>query len=265
MKDQFVIACIDRPEDATTVLPWARHFAERLNHKGLMMLHVAPQKGDDRWLEQLEVPFASLVGDWRTALDGLPTAFNGILAVVAYDPAAPRSALAHPSTLLREFRGCKIAYLCIPTHNSEFRIQNSEFKIQNAALSLTHQREGKEKMVWASYLARFLGSRIQLAHPAYRDAGLRQRCNNNLRFADKVFLPLGLEYTTVPIDSTTQVDLALVAELAPDLIIAMTTDPREQDIFDHFQPRPELKLLKKYPHQPVLFLNPRDDLYILCD
>jgi len=104
MKDQFVIACLDRLEDATTVLPWARHFAERLNHKGLMVLHVAREKGDDRWLEQLGVPFVSMVGQWRTAIEGLPTAFKGILAVTAFDPAAPRASLAHPKTLLREFK-----------------------------------------------------------------------------------------------------------------------------------------------------------------
>lgn len=141
MKDQFVIACIDRPEDAATVLHWARHFAERLNRKGLMVLHVARQKGDDRWLEALGVPFASLVGDWRTALDGLPTAFNGILAVTAFNPSAPRSSLAHPRTLLREFRGCKIAYLCIPSQNSEFKIQNSKFEIPTAHLYNNPQGE----------------------------------------------------------------------------------------------------------------------------
>lgn len=264
MKDQFVIACIDRPEDAATVLHWARHFAERLNRKGLMVLHVARQKGDDRWLEQLEVPFASLVGDWRTALDGLPTAFNGILAVTAFNPSAPRTALAHPRTLLREFRGCKIAYLCIPSQNSEFKIQNSKFEIQNSALSLTHQREGKEKLVWASYLARFLGSRITIAHPAYRDAGLRQKCSNNLRFVDKIFRPLELDYSTVQLERTTKVDLELL-DLNPSLLIASTTDPREQDLLDHFLPRPELRLLHQKSCPPVLLLNPRDDLYILCD
>lgn len=260
MKDQFVIACLDRPEDAPTVLPWARHFSEKLNHKGLMVLHVAKEKGDDNWLEQLGVPFASLVGDWRTAIDGLPTAFNGILAVAAFNPAAPRHALAHPKTLLREFKGCKIAYLCIPS-------QHSSLNTHHSALTLTHQREGKEKLVWASYLARFLGSRITIAHPAYRDKGLMMRCHNNMRFAEKV-LPSneqnGDKYIAIPLDSTTRVDLA-AAKLNPDLLIAMTTDPREQDFLDHFLTRQELLLLRNQPNLPVLFLNPRDDLYILCD
>lgn len=258
MKDQFVIACLDRSEDAATVLPWARHFAERLNHKGLMVLHVARKQGDGDWLESLGVPYVSMVGEWHTALDGLPTAFNGILAITAFDPAAPHASLAHPRTLLREFKGCKIAYLCIPTRHSTLNTQHT-------LLTLTHQREGKEKLVWASYLARFLDSQITIVHPDYRDSGLRQRCNNNIRFADKVLLPHGLNYTTHPIATSTKVDHAATAHLKPDLLIAMTTDPREQDILDHFLPRPELTLLKKFPNQPVLFLNPRDDLYILCD
>ncbi len=258
MKDQFVIACLDRPEDAATVLLWARHFSERLNRKGLMVLHVGREKGDDHWLEQLGIPFASLVGDWRTALNGLPTAFNGILAVTAFSPTAPRHSLAHPKTLLREFQGCKIAYLCIPSHHSTPITQHS-------ALTLTHQREGKEKLVWASYLARFLGSRITIAHPDYRDAGLRQRWLNNMRFADKMFSPLNIAYSTRPLGRSTHEDLAAAHELTPDLLVAMTTDSREQDILDHFLPRPELRLLRQFPSLPVLFLNPRDDLYILCD
>lgn len=257
MKDQFVIACLDNPDHATTVLSWARHFARRLNNKSLMILHVAHKKSDDRWLEQLELPFASLLGAWHTAIEGLPTAFNGILAVTAYDPQAPRTSLAHPKRLLREFRGCKTAYLCVP-------VGAPTPHVTHTALTLTHQREGKEKLVWASYLARFLGSRITIAHPAYRDAGLRQKCHNNLRFANKIFSPLDIPYESVQLPSATRVDQAAL-DLKPDVLIASTTDPRERDLFDLLMPKPELRLLYHAPPHPFLFLNPRDDLYILCD
>ncbi|MBP3764064.1 MAG: hypothetical protein J6I49_09360 [Bacteroidales bacterium] len=261
MKDQFVVACIDRPADAPSVLAWARHFAERLNHKGIIALHVGKERGDDGWLEALGVPFASLVGDWSTAIGGLPTAFKGILAVAPHDPTAPRTALAHPATLLRHFRQCRIAYLCVPTGAPPV------VDTSRACLTLTHQREGKEKLVWASYLFRLLGSRITIATPDYRDQGLRSRLQNNLRFADKV-LPEReggrTKYEVAALRATTRVDLAAAGEQG-GLLIAMTTDPREQDLIDHLLPRQERLLLKRFPRLPVLFLNPRDDLYILCD
>ena len=271
MKDQFVIACVESPESAAVVLPCARHFAECLNHKGLMVLHVSTTATDDSWLKELGVPYVSMHGDWRTAIEGLPTAFNGILAVTACDTAAPRSSLTHPKTLLHEFKNCKIAYLCVRSEVggrksdseasplSPFTFHLSPF---TSALTMTHRREGKEKLVWASYLARFLGSRITIAHPDYRDGDLRMRWKNNMRFVDKMFAPLGITYTDAVAYGDDHKNLDL---LQPDLLIARTSDPRERDIVDLLSPLPEYRLLIHPSHTPILFLNPRDDLYILCD
>lgn len=262
--DQFVIACIDSPESAATVLPWARHFAERLNHKGLMALHVSDEGSASApgWLEQLGVPFVSLKGDWRTAIEGLPTVFGAILAVAAVNTAAPRASITHPHTLLRAFRDCKTAYLCVSQSSGQ------PVRIPSTALTLTHRREGKEKLVWASYLARFLDSRITIATPRYRDRGLRQLLRNNLRFVEKIFTPLGIEYRPALLEgrqSTLNGDMAVLRQLRPDLIIARTSDPRERDLIDLLLPKPEMQLLTHPSRTPVLFLNPRDDLYILCD
>lgn len=257
MKDQLVIACIENATDAEVVLPWVHHFAERLNHKGVMALHVSQQQEDDSWLKGLGVPYVSMQGEWKTAIEGLPTVFNGILAVVAVNPKAPRTSLGHPKTLLREFKNCKIAYLCVDQH--------SKPNIQHSALTITHRREGKELLVWASYLARFLGSKITIAHPDYRDEGLRGRWLNNMRFVNKMFTPLNIEYTLAPLDGSTHEDLRTLAQVMPDLLIARTTDTRDRDMLDLLAPLPEYRLLTHPSHTPLLLLNPRDDLYILCD
>ena len=321
-KDQFVIACVESAESAAIVLPWARHFAECLNHKGLMVLHVSTTATDDSWLKELGVPFVSMRGDWRTAIEGIPTAFNGILAVAAVNPAAPRTSLTHPKKLLHEFKNCKTAYLVVGSRRSESgRVEESKsqkveksksqrveeslshpdsqspgdsktqrvnfnfpacsqalstaelniiseklstfnFSLTTSLLTMTHRREGKEKLVWASYLARFLGSRITIAHPDYRDGDLRMRWKNNMRFVDKMFTPLGITYTDAVAYGDDHKNLDL---LQPDLLIARTSDPRERDIVDLLSPLPEYRLLIHPSHTPILFLNPRDDLYILCD
>ena len=54
-----------------------------------------------------------------------------------------------------------------------------------------------------------------------------------------------------------------IRQLAPDLLIARTSDPRERDLIDLLMPSTERKLLAT--GTPIIFLNPRDDLYILCD
>lgn len=256
MKDQFVIACIDRPEDAATVLPWAEALASRLRHKSLMVLNVS-HEGNAPWLKHIGHPYVGLRGEWSTAIEGLPTAFNGILAVTAVDRTAPRHVLANPRTLLQQFRKCKTAYIAVPV--------GVPFCTDRTALTLTHRREGKEKLVWASYLARFAGAALTIAHPDYSDRGLRQRFLNNMQFVKKMYTPLEIDWLDALLSRNTNVDACALDELHPDLLVAMTTDTRERDLFDLFAPRPELRLLTRQQPTPILFLNPRDDLYILCD
>ena len=259
MKDQFVIACIDNPLYAATTLEWARRLAESLRHKGLMALNVSNDENREgqAWLSTLGVPYVGLRGDWRTALDGLPTAFGGILAVTVFDPAAPRTSLANPSTLLRRFAGCKIAYICVP--------QGMPYKLDTVTLALNHRHEGKEKMVWASYLARFAGARLTFASPDYKDPLLRQHLQNNYQYADKIFSPSGISYQIVALPSSHRnEDLQLVGLISTDLHIARTTDSREISPFDLLHRKPEITLMLRH-HTPLLLLNPRDDLYILCD
>ncbi len=276
-KDQFVIACLDREADAATVLPMARHFAERLG-KGLIVLNVSTD-GQSDWLRQYSLPYVGLKGDWKTAVDGLPTAFGGVLAITAVDAAAPRSSITHPATLLRTFRDCKIAYLTVESVKckmesghapANFQLSTFDFQL-STLLTLDHRRESKEKLIWASYMVRFLGSKLTVAVPDYKDEGLREKLRNNLLSLKKFYTSLGIAYTTVKIPSsnfkspdTMLIEDETLASPQSSLLIAMTTDPRERDLADLVAGPPELRLLKASPI-PILFLNQRDDLYVLCD
>ena len=259
-KDQFVIACVESPEGAEMLIPWAKHFATSLNNKGLILLNVS-QDGDSDWLRQYGLPYVGLRGDWKTAIDGLPTAFGGILAVTAVDSDAPRRSITHPRTLLSTFRDCKIAYLVVSGQWPEA----SGTAASNFTLTLDHRRESKEKLIWASYLVRFLGAQLTVALPDYKDAGLRTHQTNNLRYLEKIAPSLGLTYTTaaIPAPAMTPPDVVAVDTLHPNLILSLATDRRELDVGDWLIGVPELKLLRR--GTPALFLNQRDDLYVLCD
>jgi hypothetical protein len=260
--DQFVVACVESPETAHAVIAAARYFAERLRDKQLMVMNVSP-KEKAGWLKDYGIPYVAMQGDWGTAIEGLPTAFNAVLAVTAVDTSAPRSSITNPSTLLRTFRRCKIAYLAVPK-------QTEAPKYENGALTVDYQRESKEKLIWASYLARFLGAKLTIATPRYRDAGLRELQDNNIRYIDKVFPPLGITYNSERLDTTgkrlrANPDWQALEALHPDILVARATDPRATDPLDWIFGTPDRKLLSHPSHTPILFLNPRDDLYILCD
>lgn len=272
--DQFVVACVDSPTTAPAVIAAARIFAANLRHKSLMLLHVTDgnvsgDNADSQWLKQYGLPYAALRGDWATAIEGLPTVFNAVLAVTAVDPSAPRRSIANPRTLLRTFRNCKIAYLVV---NSQSAICSDTYQTSRptmqAALTVDHHRESKEKLIWASYLARFLGASLTVALPQYKDSGLSALQNNNIRYVDKIFPPLGITYTKHHINDTrlnSSPDLQALDTLHPDLFVALTTDPRATDPLDWLFGTPDRRIITHPSATPILFLNPRDDLYVLCD
>ncbi len=262
-KDQFVIACLEQESDAAAVLPVARHCAERLG-KGLFVLNVSSDGRND-WISRFGLPYIGLKGDWKTAIDGLPTVFGGVLAVTAVDTNAPRASIKHPNTLLRTFADCKIAYLVVDsgTPNPQLSTPDSPFSTH---ITLDHRRESKEKLIWASYMVRFFASHLIVATPDYHDAGFREKLHNNLLFTQKMYRSLGIGYTTMSIPASFRSPDITLASLLPEssLMIAMTTDPRDRDIGDLLAGPTELRLLKTIKN-PILFLNRRDDLYVLCD
>ena len=264
-KDQFVIACLEKAADAAIVLSYARHCARRLG-KGLVVLSVA-KEGTGDWIKQYGLPYIGLKGDWKTAVDGLPTVLGGVLAVTAVERSAPRSSIANPSTLLKTFADCKIAYLVVGDHCSAPNDQWPETTV----LSLDHRRESKEKLIWGSYMVRFFGSRLTLATPDYKDALFREKLHNNILFTQKMYRSLGVDYSlkAIAVSGFTPPDLAIVDNCPPPyashrMLISMTTDRRDRDLGDLLGGTTERKLLQR-SSMPILFLNQRDDLYVLCD
>ena len=276
-KDQFIVVCAEKVEDAEKLVPTARLFAEKLR-KGLILLSCSP--GAEEWTEQFGIPFMALKGDWKTAIDALPTAMNAVLAITLADPGAPRRSLTHPRTLLKKFRDCKVAYVVVNVHNTEHSSLITHHSSLTTVLTIDHQRESKEKLIWASYMARFFGSAIRVMHRNYRDAAFKMRWRNNMRYLDKVFSSLGLSYETEVIEGGSEFgnpDLVAIKEVGGMryevggerkegcVFIALVPDRRDRDLGDLFTKPGELRLIENATQFPVLLLNQRDDLYVLCD
>ena len=243
--DQFVIACITSEQDAAVVVPVAHYFAEQLNHKGVRTIPLQKHNAIERISE-------------------LPTTYGGILAIVAVNPDAPRHCLNNPRTLLRNFSHCKIAYLCISL-SSQPSTLISPFSTH---LTLTDHRQSKEKLLWASYLARFLHSNLTIFLPKYKDDALIQRQHNNRQFLEKLYNSLNIQYTLARLNHKPfrNPDIQLLEHSSnTTVLVALTTDPRERDLIDILSAPPELRILKQSGDKAILFLNPSDDLYITCD
>lgn len=259
-KDQFVVVCADSAPTAAELLPTARHMSEHL-HKGLILLTCAAD--GEQWVKEFDVPHVVMPGgDWKTIIDGLPVAFNAVLAITLCDAGASRRSFVHPKQLLKNFRDCKIAYLAIPP-----RFSDPDTHFSNTTLTIDHLRESKEKLIWASYMARFFGSKVAIRHFDYRDGALRMRWQNNMRYVDKVFGGLNLEYTAGVLAGSElgNPDIEAIKKEDVGLFITLVADQRDRDLGDLFVKRPELRVIENERLIPVLLLNQRDDLYVLCD
>lgn len=245
-KDQFVIALIEDFEHADVVLSHA-HFMAQMLQKGLILLHVSddPTAAEPR-LAALSPHYMALKGNLRDAINGLPDRMGAVLFVVQ-----------QRKGLLKDFAECKVAYLTVQER------LDSQYK--RVSLSVDHKKESKEKYVWASYFARFNQSLVTAHHYRYRDEGLRYKCGANLKFLEKLYSGLGITHGVQELPrGGAYVDCTILKEVSEiDLLVAVTT--QEKDFFEYFTGTQEDRTLRNARHLPVLYLNPRDDIYVLCD
>ncbi len=277
-RDQFVIAHLVDLDNPETVTTYAAHLSRMLG-KGVILLHVSdpaflspsPEEAEARMqdikqrmmeTEHLtDVNYAALKGDTKEIVDALPLLLGGVVAVAKVDKDAPKSSLLHPKTLLRVYQNCKIAFLTA----QEPLPYGMELK--KVALTIDYKKESKEKMLWSTYFARFNHSVVHPLYYQYTDEGLKYKWYANMKFMKKLYD--GLSITFVPYEIAGKksfVDLPALDfahRQGIELLIAVTTN--EKDVAEWFIGTQEQRTIVNEYHIPVLFVNPREDVYVLCD
>lgn len=274
MKDQFVIAYLGDLTMAEEVISHAGFLSQMLN-KGLILLYVEDARYKSPTVKSVESRLlqwesahpewnpshVAMKGDTREVINALPTLLNGVVAVTGINAEAPRRSTTHPQEVLRLFKECKIAYLTVQTALRS--------RYQEVGYGVDFRKESKEKLIWASYFARFNHSRLHMLHYDYSDEGLRGKWQNNVRFMNKFFKSVGVSCDALVVTGRalfpeTRV-CAAAAEQHCDLLISVTTDTRDLDILEWFAGVAEQRTIHNAHKLPVLYLNPRDDIYVLCD
>mgnify|MGYP003290403293 CR=1 FL=1 len=278
-KDQFVIAYLPHLDHTQAVVSHALALA-RIIKKGLILLHISDPKYTSVSPSEAEtqmrllrdellsaqpdiqdISYAALQGETKPIIDALPTLLNAVVCVAEVDADAKRKTPLHKKELLRNFAECKVAFLTVQDPLTEATAY------ADVDLSIDFKRESKEKIIWSSYFARFNNSRLHIISPEYKDTGLHQKWTNNMRFIRKLFDNLGITFTLHPINErTTYTDQAALnesARLGHRLFIAVTT--KEKDGLEMIMGVQEDRTIVNRYRIPILFLNPRKDIYILCD
>lgn len=275
MKDQFVIAFLADLSMCDAVVSHASYMAEMLN-KGLILLYVedpkyrnASYQDASHTIESIESRLAHLKpahvamkGNVREVINALPTMLNGVVAVAGVSPHAKRGSLTHPYQVLRLFSECKIAYLTVQEP------LQSRHQYDTVGYGVDFRKESKEKLIWASYFARFNHSRLHMYHFNYTDEGLHSKWHNNILFMNKFFKGLSVSYEDRVVAGRALFPETIVCQAAAQecgLLISVTTDTRDLDIIEWFAGVQESRTIRNSQRMPVLYLNPRNDIYVLCD
>lgn len=274
-KDQFVIAYLNNLDFAETCIEHSVQIAKILN-KGLILLHIYDPlltgvgvDEAERKLKELNSQisetqmhsYISLKGETKEVIGKLGQLLNAVVIVSSINTEETKKNKAdNPITLLKNMEPSRVAYMICNQ-------KRSIVDYSKVLLPLNNARESKEKTLWASYFGRFFQSEITLFYRTYKDSLYQKQLNLNLAFARKM---LG-QFNIIPSNHKSEDRKKLLDLQALDyadkenygVIICQTT--KDKSLFDRIKGLEEEKVLKNLKDKPILFLNPRDDLFVLCE
>ena len=135
---------------------------------------------------------------------------------------------------------------------------------KNILLPMDIERQNKEKALWAGYFSRFYGSTVHILSPKYRDEGLARLVRDNVAFVEKLYGNLEVTYEkheTVPQRYLDAYALDFAPQVTAGVAVIMMT--RYYTLADVLAGPRERKIIGN-TGLPVLCINQRDDLYVLC-
>ena len=184
---------------------------------------------------------------------------NGIVAVAPIHH-EDKSRLFTAKNILKLFRNVRIPYVIV---NSP----PAADLYKKLILPVNYYIENKEKALWASYFGRFHAAEIRILHTSYKDKGYKILQENILKFVRQFFNDFSLNYEVYPLENIPvgidRYALTYAKENNAGMIIVMTT--LEYAFDDYLFGPPEKKILQEIAGIPVMFINPRKDLYCMCD
>lgn len=142
-------------------------------------------------------------------------------------------------------------------------VQNSpkDHVFKRILVPFDHKMEGKEKLAWVSYLAKYYKSEITLFKTGTTDELLQKKANNNIIFAKKFLDEKNITFTvsvaegkkSFPDDT---IDFASKNDC--DLILIMTT--KDIGFKDYVLGATEQEIIANEAKIPVMCVNPREDI-----
>lgn len=142
-----------------------------------------------------------------------------------------------------------------------------QLQYSNVLLPVDYRKVMKDTSLWASYFGRFNQSSIQILHANDSDDDRKKQVRKNIKFIEKLLMKLQLDFKFTVANKGS---FGLIWEAqnncnqdkAKLLIIPSS---KNISLIDLLIGLPEKKVIKKAKNHSVLCINPKKDMYILCD
>ena len=277
-RDQFIIAYITDLNDYSDTVQWGIKFCNLLN-KGLILLYVCDKEYTDITSEKasvilkdindkLDLPyihsFAVLKGKTKDIINNLGDLLNGVIIVSKFyshhsDINSKKISPVSSKNIFKTFKNSRLAYFIFKHYN--------DVPFDNVMLSMNSLKECKEKILWTSYFGRFANSVIHICYHRYFDEYLQKQLNLNIGFARKFFGKFNIKTKNVHFtDKFTDIDIQTVKyanQISGNICIFQTT--KNRSFIDIITGTQEKRVLQYMDKAPLLFINPREDLFVLCE
>jgi hypothetical protein len=162
---------------------------------------------------------------------------------------------------LRALRESSIAFLFVQGDSSDF------LSYKNVLVPVDYRKATKDTALWASFLGRFNRSQIQMVYARETDKEQASLIQKNLSFLKKFLSNLKVSHQSVAGTKSSwgisQETVSRACELKGDVMVIAGS--ASISLLDLLIGLPEKKIIHKAGDLPVLIINPRKEICMMCD
>jgi len=163
--------------------------------------------------------------------------------------------------VLKAFQQSSIAFLFVKGEIPRF------LSYKNVLVPVDYRRASKETSLWASYFGRFNRSKVQLIYARETNKEDAGRLQKNLDFFKKFLSSLNVRHSEIAGKTTSwgicNETLTRAEEWVGDLMIFSGSS--SISLLDLLIGLPEKRIVKKAGNLPIMLINPRKDICMMCD
>jgi hypothetical protein len=159
-----------------------------------------------------------------------------------------------------KFRSLKVPYLVLPD------MPDSRWRPEDIYFPVCLKEGEKEASAWAGFWTRTHQTRLHISYPEFKNKTTRAHLQRNLAFIKNLFDQSNVSYEIYPVGGKRKETRSKAIEMAgnsPDSLLVLPATRLNSPEYVFTGP-PEIRLLKNRGNTPVLFVNPRHDMYVPC-